>query len=141
MSWEIIGGICAIIGIGYTIYQVNIQPKQDLDETRMDMLGQFMTSQRLIDNLIADLKYFASKGDNGKRSYNRGLTIDNFIHYLEDMRDRELSKSTYDMISKTQFSKQNYETFNVNIRNQIKSLNECQTYFDTHFKYSDTTGY
>jgi hypothetical protein len=41
MSWEVISGICAVIGVIFGVYQFYYLPKAEIKELRMHLLLQF----------------------------------------------------------------------------------------------------
>ena len=57
---ETIGVICAIIGVGYLIYQFHFLPSQEIKEYRMTLVAQFYTSQKVIDKLIENITDYLS---------------------------------------------------------------------------------
>jgi len=135
MIWEIIGGICAIIGVVYLIYQYHIQPSKVLKDHRDALMVLFFTSQRLIDQLIADLKLYDQKFDGQVTMYNQGFTVHDYKIYLIEMRGRELSETTLNVIKSLPLTQELIADMRNSLQKQIYSFNESQAYLDSTFKY------
>lgn len=134
MNWETISGMCAVIGIGYAIYQFNFLPTKELHESKLALAAQFGTSQKLIRSLIAELKdYSLVHGD--LEIFSDGLTIGGYIKYLEDMEINNLSDETFDKINDTDLNKDTIAAMSNSLHAQIHSFNKSIAFFQTKFKY------
>lgn len=49
MNWEAIDIICAIIGVAYSVYQFHYLPNKEIEEAKFNLLAQYLTSQKLLD--------------------------------------------------------------------------------------------
>ncbi len=130
---EIIGVICGIIGVGYLIYQFHFLPSQEIKEYQITLLANFYTSQKVIDKLIDNIKVYISQ--NGDEMYNSEMTLSNYVLYLEDMRQNELSENTAVSLGSPDLPKPALVEMLDSIKRQIHSLNQSQAYFDSRFKY------
>lgn len=135
MNWELIGGICAIIGVIYLCYQFHYLPEQETKEFRNNMLAQFRTSQILITQLINDLEHYTLEND-GNIIFSDNMSIKGYIRYLKDMQQAELTEDMYARLRDEPLTKQNIITMADSLKAQIHSFNKSKAYFQSNFKYS-----
>ncbi|RBQ06822.1 hypothetical protein [Pedobacter miscanthi] len=134
MNWEIISGICAIVGVGYLIYQFTFLPKKESDESKLALAAKIGTSQQLIRNLIAELKAYALLHGESELFSDR-LTVGGYIRYLGDMERIELSDDMYRKLKEIDLSKDMIVSMSDSLSQQILSFNKSMAYFKTSFKY------
>ncbi|MBN8789774.1 MAG: hypothetical protein J0I84_22060 [Terrimonas sp.] len=137
MNWEAIGVICAIIGVGYSIYQFHYLPNKEMEEAKFNSLAQNLISQKLLDHLLNNLKSYVNTNNCPNSFFGQGVIFGGHITYLEKMRETELSQEVCDKLAKEKYPKDVVNTLVNNLAKQITSFNTSQAYFDTTFKYSN----
>lgn len=130
---ETILAICTIIGTIIAIYQFSKQRSQP-NELKETLLATYLTSQKLILKLIHDLKSYAMTNNAHNESFSGVITIQGYIHYLEEMHSRELSDKLYAELKDMSLTDSNIQLLQINLEKQILSFNQSQAYFDTAFR-------
>jgi len=135
MNWEIIGGICAIIGVFFLIYQYALLPINEISDNKKVLIALFDTSRNLIDGLISDLDQYSLNCDAEKTMYNANFSIKGYRNYLIDLRDRDLNENLRETLMKGQLTKELITEMKSSLHRQIHSFNQSQSYLDSKFKY------
>jgi hypothetical protein len=135
MSWELIGGLAAIIGVVYLVYQNHILPHKENQDAKIGLLTLFGTSQTLITNLINDIESYAQENKCFDAPFFQGSSFNGYLAYLRDLKEQGLSEKVRKMILTEQLPTDVITSMVHSLNNQILSFNNTYAYFNTNFKY------
>lgn len=129
---EIIGAICAIIGVLFLIYQFGILPGKEDREIKTGLLVLYNTNQRLIDELIDRLNEISKS--NRDVIYFGNLSVEGYIEYLKDLREKELNDELFKKIESQRIPKAQCSIMLHSLQKQQESFNSSMMYIKINFK-------
>ncbi|MBY0377311.1 MAG: hypothetical protein K2Q33_01945 [Gammaproteobacteria bacterium] len=131
MDLNVIGVICAIIGVLYLIYQFNILPSKETNDMRIVLLAQFASAQTMVDKLITDIETFAIENDCLESIFTQNASFRGQIQHLKEIKSESLSDGLMDKLKTMPLNKELYGAMMASLNEQIKSFHTANAYFNT----------
>jgi hypothetical protein len=131
MDLNIIGTICAIVGVLYLFYQFNILPPKETNDMRAVLLAQFISAQIMLDKLINGIEEYAIQNDCLESDFAPNASFGGQIAHLREIRSESLSTELYNRLKGMSLNKEIYGAMMASLNEQILSFQKASAYFNT----------
>lgn len=133
MDWNIIGGICAIIGVLFLLYQFIYLPREESKNEKQALLAHFTSTKIVLDKLIDDIDEFAQANNYYYHNFNNASTFRKQLDHLISIRKEGLSDELYKKIANEPLTKEMISLMIKGLDEQVKSFHQVSAYFRSTF--------